>query len=72
MLIPMGYDFFSEKSRKYCFVLPFSLPAVAQVGVVADDRHQPALVIFDTHVVNLFGVLAVSLPRSTPGFHCQV
>ncbi len=51
------------------FVLAFAFPAVAQVGVVADDRHQPALVVLDAHVVNLLCIAAVAspLPCRAPG-----
>ena len=44
------------------FVLAFPFPAVAQVGVVADDRHHPALVVVDAQVVDRLGVCAVVFP----------
>src|SRR5690606_10742683 len=39
-------------------ILAFTLPAVAEVGVVADDDHQPPAVIEDALVVHLAGVFA--------------
>ena len=55
MLIPSGYDFFSENSWKYPGSIAFALPAVAEVGVVADDDHHPALVVEDALVVRRSG-----------------
>ena len=59
MLMPIGYDFFSENSWKYHSSSPFAFPAVAEVGVVADDGHHPALVVEDAFVVDGLAIAAV-------------
>src|SRR4051812_8604411 len=37
-------------------VLPFSFPAVPQIGVMTDDDHHPPLIIEDAFVVNFLGI----------------
>ena len=71
MLMPIGYDLLLGELLEVVHVLPFALPAVAEVGVVADDRHHPALVVEDPPVVDLVGAGPVVLPGARP-LHCQV
>ena len=58
MLIPKRIGPFLRELAKVPVIDPFSLPAVAQIRVVADDRHHPALVVKDRPIVRLLRVPA--------------
>src|SRR5690606_11408444 len=47
---------FTNKASKLVFAFP--LPAVPEIGVVADDDHESAVIVKDPAVVNFLGVVA--------------
>ena len=40
-------------------VLAFAFPSVAQIGIMTDNGHHPALVVIDSLVVDLASILAL-------------
>lgn len=53
---PHRVGFFLRELAKVSFIFPFPLPAIAQVRVVADDDHQPSLIIEDPAVMDFLSI----------------
>src|SRR4051812_713458 len=59
---PHRVRFLGGEFLEIIWALSLSFPAVAQVGVVADDRHHPALVVEDALVVDRLRAGSVVFP----------
>src|SRR5687768_3231375 len=57
-----GIRLFLRELTKIIFVLAFAFPAIAEVGIVANDDHHPAFVVEDSLIMRLLGVRR--LPRN--------
>src|SRR5258708_4675193 len=59
---PQGIRPFLREFLEITRVFAFTLPAVAQIGVVADDGHHPSLVVKDSLIMRL-GRIRTSISR---------